>query len=536
MLNVASPPVARPEAVPARRVQPAPAPRIRDRWSVRIGALVLLAVALRVPTMGRAFWVDEGISIGIASHPIRQIPSLLRLDGSPPLFYVVLHLWLGLFGPSEWSTHTLALLTSLVVIPVAYWSGRTLFGRRCAWCAAVLAATNPFLNWYGTETRMYPLVCTLAIVAVTFAVRASERRSRHDAAWAAVAFSALLYTHNWGFYLLIVTVVALGGREVLRRDWAGAAVVAGASASVAVAYLPWLPSFLAQARHTAAPWAVAPGIGDLISDPASILGGTLGALIEPLIVVAVLATWILLRHPTGVARRIGAIGIATILLGWAAAQIEPSWTSRYLAVGLAPLLIAVAGMLGITRAGRWLVGGIAVALVSWSVIGSLLPDSNARYAKSNVAAVVAAVRPYLSPGDLVVVSQTEQLAVAAHYLPDGLIYATPTGVVSDPRVVDWRDLVPRLSRADVCSTIAPQVDALDLHAHVFVINPYRTVGSSGTRWSSTVSTDVSAVNRLLFMDRGLGDVRTFSQATKPKPFSAVTGLLFTRTSSVSACR
>ncbi|GAC1517361.1 MAG: hypothetical protein NVS1B12_02360 [Acidimicrobiales bacterium] len=516
---------------------PCVAPRpLHQRGSVRMAALVLVATALRLPTMGRAYWVDEGISIGIASHPLRHIPALLRLDGSPPLFYGVLHLWLGLFGAAEWSTHALALLTSLAVIPVAYWSGRTLFGRRPAWCAAALAATNPFLNWFATETRMYPLVCCLAIVAVTFAVRAAERRSAPDAAWAAIAFSALLYTHNWGFYLVFVTAVTIGGREVVRRDWKGVATVIGAAAAVGIAYLPWLPTFLAQARHTAAPWAVRPSIGDLISDPATILGGTLGAVVEPVIIVGVLATWVLLRHPTETARRIGAIGIATIVLGWVAAQVEPSWTSRYLAVGLAPLLIATAGLLGITRIGRLVVAAIALSLVGWGVIGALLPDPNAAYAKSNVAAVVAAVRPYLSPGDLVVVTQTEQLAVAAHYLPEGLLYATPTGAVRDPRVVDWRDLIPRLGRADPCAAIAPQVDALDLHAHVFVINPYRTVGSSGTRWSKTVNADVGAVNKMLFMDRGLGDVRTFSQATRPKPFSAVTGLLFTRTSSVSACR
>ena len=377
-------------------------------------------------------------------------------------------------------------------------------------------------------------MCTLGIAAVTFAVRASERRAGRDVVCAALAFIALLYTHNWGFYLFGVTVAVLAGRELAHRRWRGALVAAGAAAGVAVAYLPWLPSFLAQARHTAAPWAVAPGVGDLISDPASILGGTLGAVIEPLIIVGVIVTWIVRRHPTQTARRIGTIGIATILAGWLAAQIEPSWTSRYLAVGLAPLLIAVAGILGLTRLGRGLVGAIAIALAGWSVVGALLPDSNARYAKSNVAAVVGSVRPYLSPGDLVVVTQTEQLAVAAHYLPEGLRYATPTGPVTDPRVVDWRNLVSRLKAADPCSTIAPEVNALDLHAHVFVINPYRRVGSSGTMWSKTVSSDVSAVNRLLFMDRGLGDVRTFSQATTPKPFSAVTGLLFTRTSTVSA--
>ena len=510
---------------------------VLDRRSVRsLGALALLAIALRIPNLGRAFWVDEGISIGIASHPLSQIPALLRLDGSPPLFYVILHLWLAMFGSSETSTHLLALAGSLVVIPVAWWSARTLFSERCAWCAAVLAATNPFLNWYATETRMYPLVCSLAIVAVTFSVRASNRRSGRDALWAACAFAALLYTHNWGFYLCAVTAVWLGARAMVRRDWSQVTAIAAAGTGVAVAYLPWLPTFVAQASHTAAPWAVSPSPGDLISDPASILGGTLGSVVEPVMIVAVLLTWRLLPDDaTATARRIGAIGIATIVLGWTAAQLEPSWASRYLAVGLGPLLIAVAGILGVTHAGRRVLSGIAIVLVGWGFIGALLPDANARYAKSNVAAVSAAARPFLAPGDLVIVTQTEQTAVAAHYLPPGLRYTTPSGPVADPVVVDWRDLVPRLAAADVCAVLGPQVAAVPLGGRILVINPLRKVGSSGTRWSRTVNSDVVAVNRLLLADRGLQQTRTLAPAISPKPFSAVTGLIYTKTSSAPVC-
>ena len=77
----------------------------RDRTVV--AALVVLAFLLRVPNLGRAYWIDEGISVGIASHPLRQIPGLLRQDGSPPLFYVVLHFWMQAFGNSPVNTHLL---------------------------------------------------------------------------------------------------------------------------------------------------------------------------------------------------------------------------------------------------------------------------------------------------------------------------------------------------------------------------------------------------------------------------------------------
>ena len=96
------------------------------RWRVPVwpegavvGALVVLAAALRLPNLGRAYWVDEGISVGVASHHLTQIPGLLRHDGSPPFFYVILHFWLRAFGGSQISTHILSLLISLVVVVVA---------------------------------------------------------------------------------------------------------------------------------------------------------------------------------------------------------------------------------------------------------------------------------------------------------------------------------------------------------------------------------------------------------------------------------
>ncbi|MGH9120971.1 MAG: glycosyltransferase family 39 protein, partial [Acidimicrobiales bacterium] len=114
----------------------------RTDWLV-VAGLVVLAAALRLPTLGRAYWIDEGISVGIGSHPLSQIPGLMKMDGSPPGWYILLHFWMQLLGSSEAATHTLPLLISLVIIPVAYWLGRDLFGRPAGLAAAALCATNP---------------------------------------------------------------------------------------------------------------------------------------------------------------------------------------------------------------------------------------------------------------------------------------------------------------------------------------------------------------------------------------------------------
>ncbi len=250
-----------------------------------VGGLVLLAFALRVPNLGRAYWVDEGISVGIASHPVSQIPQLLREDGSPPLFYVILHFWMRIFGTSPVATHVLPLAISLACIPVGYWAGTRLFDRRAGIAAAALFATGPFLNWYSTETRMYPLVVALAILGLTLAWRAVQDRSWASGVGAVLAYAALLYTHDWGIYLTVVTALVLFGLALSTGDRRMAAVIALATGVAFLLWAPWLPVFLSQAQNTAAPWAVRPEIGDFFADPSSALGGTVGVVVVPAVVL-----------------------------------------------------------------------------------------------------------------------------------------------------------------------------------------------------------------------------------------------------------
>lgn len=506
----------------------------RDRAAV--AALTVVALALRVPNLGRAYWIDEGISVGIASHRVGQIPHLLRLDGSPPLFYLVLHYWIRLFGSSEVATHALPLMASLAAVPLAYWGARDIFDRRAGIAAAALMATNPFLNWYSTETRMYTIVVAVAIVALTLTLRAVRDRRLRPAAGAVVAFAALLYTHDWAIYLVAATGAALVAMAWERGDRRLAFWVGVAGAATVVLWAPWIPSFVAQARTTAAPWAVRPAVGDFFADPATALGGTIGFLIAPLLAAGVWYTR--RRRPLGdgrLAGALGAIGLLTAGIGWLGAQIEPSWTVRYLAVIVAPFLLAAGGALASSQTGRRVVVAVCGLLGVWSVIGSVLPNPNAPYAKSNVKAVALAAAPQLAPGDVVVVTQTEQLAVLAHYLPAGLQYVTPTGGVSDPYVVDWRNIVKRLQGANACAAVAPWIDNLPVGAHILEVNPVRKLGAAGSAWSKAVTAQVISVDELLADDPSLVPIGTYAEAVSPQPYSPVVGELFRKTAAGARC-
>ena len=105
-------------------------------WLTTAALLVVLtglSAYVRTLFISGQFWMDEAITTGIASHPLSQIPSVLRQDGSPPLFYLLLHFWIQAFGASEAATHALSLLIGLLTIPVAMWGGVCSAGARESW-------------------------------------------------------------------------------------------------------------------------------------------------------------------------------------------------------------------------------------------------------------------------------------------------------------------------------------------------------------------------------------------------------------------
>jgi mannosyltransferase len=171
-----------------------------------LGALLLLSLILRTRELGIGFWIDEGLSVGIADRPLGDIPDALRLDGSPPLYYLLLHVWMQVVGTSEEATRALSLTCALLAVPVAWWAARALFSTRAGWMAAVLAATNPFLTEYAQEARMYALLALLSLIACgafgkAILVDAPARARRPWAVGLAVTLAALLYTHNWAIFL-----------------------------------------------------------------------------------------------------------------------------------------------------------------------------------------------------------------------------------------------------------------------------------------------------------------------------------------------
>jgi hypothetical protein len=490
-----------------------------------IGLLLALSLLLRTRQLGVGFWIDEGLSVGISDRPLGDIPGVLRQDGSPPLYYLLLHFWLGIAGRSEEGVHALSLVFALLCVPVAFWAGGLLFGRRAAWIAAVLAALNPFLTQYAQEGRMYSLLALLGLVSLgcwlqAFTTEAPGRADgvrRAPAIGFAVAFSAMLYTHNWALFfgaatgvawLVLLWLAPAAERPRLLRT----ALLAYGGAFVL--YLPWIPNTLYQVAHTGAPWAKAPSPAALASVPARLLGPE--AEIALFLAAGVGVAALLGRRPGGRMAAGGravlsllVVAVLTIVIAWLSSQVSPAWANRYLAVGVGPFLLLAAA--GLAYAGRLGLVALALVAVLWAIDGA--PKE-----KSNVREVAQVIAPSLRPGDLVVSTQPEQVSVLHYYLPRGLRYASLTGTVPDVGVTDWRDGVERLRATSAQRDLRPLLDRLAPGRRLVLVQPtIYSIGRWSAPWTELVRLRSEEWSQYLSNDRRFGI--TLVEPASPFPSS-----------------
>lgn len=429
-----------------------------------MAALVGILALLWGRGAGTWFWLDEGIAVGISSHPFGSIPELLARDGSPPLYYALLHVWMSIFGSSESATHALSLLFALATVPTALWAGWSLFGRRAGWMSALLAAVNPFIAYHANETRMYALVALLTFVVVaTFVHGFVFRRRRHLVGFAA-ALTLLLYTHNWGLLVAVGCAAAILACLVLGTDRESTARDAAlAFAAVGVAYLPWLPTLLEQLSAQLQPWAQKPTLLLIRDQVATAVGGS--DAVVALGLGAGVGLVAMLRWPWD--RQ--AIALATLAIppvvvlagGW----ITSVFAYRYLAALVAPIVL-LAGV-GLARGGRTALAALGVVAFLTAPIAVKTPP----YQKSNARSFAEEVSAVLRPGDVVISPDLQLPPLLSRYLPPGLRYFTAAGPVADHNVVDWRSSLEQLRRGDPSSSLSPVLEQLSPGAHVLFACP-----------------------------------------------------------------
>ena len=416
-------------STPATRV-----PGIATR--VAMAVVVVGALARFLPA--GPLWFDEAQSVGISRLPVLQIFSALRQDGSPPVYYLLLHGWMLLVGRSAFAVRALSGVISVATIPVFAALARRLLPRQARWPAVLLLSSSPFAIRFADEARMYSLVVLLVAAGTLALLRAVDKPSPRRLLVLSVASGMLALTHYWGLFLLATVGAGLAWRA-WRGDRACRRALVGLLGG-GLLFAPWAPSLLFQITHTGTPWQHA-GILDATVALAAWAGamGTRSAMWIAVPFVGVLFVLVVagsLRSAT--ARLLTWAALASVALaGLTSVVLGAAVVPRYTSIGLVPYLLAAAVGIAALRP-PWSRRALAAAIALGLVAGCL----DATAPRTLAGKVAALLKRDGSPADTVVYCPDQLGPDVSRLLPGWYMQQMyPTGAF--PLRVDWVDYAAR---------------------------------------------------------------------------------------------
>jgi mannosyltransferase len=418
--------------------------------------LLFLAIILALGTFLRLYrigenglWIDEAFSIWMGRQPVGEMLNwLVRIDQHPPLYYLLLHLWMRL-GKGEAIVRALSALCSTLTIPAIYFLGRRLAGRRLGLLAALILAVSPFHVHLAQEARMYSLLAlnaSLALYALACLLtdpraaklalgrqtidfwrmwRATCRRPplrtiETDLAWLAYALftAATLLTHNMAVFFPLATNVFVFSWLLIYRLFPSPSQTPTlfprnwllAQAGIFLLWLTWLPAFISQSMGVYREFWLPPPtletvvgtVGVFVSEflPLPLWGFWIaGAFCMALVVMSV----VYFGHRPARAAFLLVVFAAPILGAWLVSLRCRIFYDRTLIWASLPLYVLLAA--GISRLRRWplVLAGLLMVLAA---NGLSLHEYYVHFEKEEWDDAAAFVAQRAEPDDLILFNAT----------------------------------------------------------------------------------------------------------------------------------
>ncbi len=415
------------------------------RVSPALIVIIFVALALRLFQLGRqSLWYDEGVSFYMTRLGLAEMMRWTAYDIQPPLYYLILRLWVLLFGPSEFSLRFPSLIFGLLTVPLVYLVGRRLFDRATGLVAAALAAIAPLYLWYSQEARMYTLLtflCLLSSYLLLLAIDEVEPKKRRFL-WLALALTdaLALYTHYFAAFVIVFQalyfLLAWGRSRERSRLLAGALALVG----IVLLYLPWLPFAFIRYGTDVSYWGGTLKLNEVLrklvisfSLGESVIEATAAKLAIGYVVIFLIAVALIAVQGSRV--RVSGLFLllyllVPVVLIVAFVYRNPKFNPRYLMLASPPaLLIVAAGLVilfrkgtGTKNAGRvtLLLAACCCSLCSLFILGTMAyADYNlyfdVRFTKPDFRGVARYLDEHQEPDEAIILASGHAYPVFTYY-------------------------------------------------------------------------------------------------------------------------
>ncbi|NLD47996.1 MAG: hypothetical protein GX660_12505 [Clostridiaceae bacterium] len=121
-------------------------------WCILLGAGMIFLI---FNNTHEGIWNDESYSVAYARLPINEFFSLVRYDSHPPLYYIMLKIFMLLFGKSLFALRTFSTLGIFAMGALGAGPVKKICGEKTGVIFSILVFITPASLTYGQEIRMY---------------------------------------------------------------------------------------------------------------------------------------------------------------------------------------------------------------------------------------------------------------------------------------------------------------------------------------------------------------------------------------------
>jgi len=224
------------------------------RHPLWISMLLLLFVVSGLMSVwpDRSLWYDETVNAYFAERSWGDIWEwTTQIDNQVPLHFVLLKLWAGMAGSSEFSLRAFSFWCGVLTLAGVIALGRQIGGRiSVGWLAALALALSQSFLYAAFEVRTYALSLALFVWSSVVLWELWEQYATNTKTfdrkfiWLMAVYLLLavgmLYTHYTGFLSLAVHAVYLGGNTLIQPSRRRITVLGLLGAGIALGYLPWV--------------------------------------------------------------------------------------------------------------------------------------------------------------------------------------------------------------------------------------------------------------------------------------------------------
>lgn len=325
----------------------------------------------------QSLWRDESFSVLMASHPIKEILFLTANEFNSPLYYLMLFVWIRLFGSSEVSIRLLSFIPHLLLSLIIFHFIRSVRSKKEAFFAALVIFLNPMLLLYAFEARGYSwfaLFATLSSLAL------------YKKQWKIYIVATILglYTHAYMLLVLVFHLCFLGflTRRKRHKYQTNGKDFFLSLGIVFTAYSPWLPILFHQWRASSESWIypvdlqlILSTLGNLFTSyegtPAGLWGWT--ALLS---LILLFSFFLALKKDQELSPFLFFWIAVPLIIILGASFIKPLYVNRYLIfIPVAESLLLVYALLNFSqRFRRYLYGLIIIFLVTVNIFRARFAD------------------------------------------------------------------------------------------------------------------------------------------------------------------